>query len=252
MPINTQVHVVANLTNIFGQACFVIAVALVALGWISRRLTWRQLTALGAMTWAMLAHLSTFSILALLLVLLAALWARSPRAEIRALAIPLVVVAGLAAVIAFGTYYAHFGATYRAMFTRISAELAQPIEASDPGGRSLADRLAYVPYVFTISLGWPSVALGCAGAAWLWRAESGLLGSTVAAWSLACAGFLAVGVLTPIDMRHYLAWFPALSVLAALGASWAWRGGTPARLVAVALLAWAAWLGTDQWLAPLR
>jgi hypothetical protein len=252
IPLDMQVQLVANLTNMFGQALFVVTLALIAAGWVSRGAGWRLLVVLGTTTWAMLAHLSTFAILAVVLLLLAISWAVSGRTERRAAALRLAVVAGAAAAIAIAAYYGHFADTYRAVFTRVSTELAQPIERSDPGGRSLADRLAYVPYVFTISLGWPALLLGCAGAVRLWRHEAGLLGSTLAAWSLGCAIFLAGGVLTPIDMRHYLAWFPALAVLAALGASSAWRSGVPARIAAAVLLAWAGWLGLAQWLAGVN
>jgi hypothetical protein len=44
---------------------------------------------------------------------------------------------------------------------------------------------------------------------------------------LSCAVFLVIGVLTPVDMRHYLAAVPALAIAAGYGAAWAWCEGWP-------------------------
>ena len=73
----------------------------------------------------------------------------------------------------------------------------------------------------------------------------------VAAWGLTCALYLIVGVLTPLDMRYYLAVIPALALYAALGASWWWRGGGGKRLVAAVLLAWIVWTGVETWWSTL-
>jgi hypothetical protein len=67
------------------------------------------------------------------------------------------------------SYYGHFADTYRVLFARISSEVVRPVADTDPGGRTLAQRLEYVPYALGIFLGWPNLLLGALGAAWLWR-----------------------------------------------------------------------------------
>jgi hypothetical protein len=64
---------------------------------------------------------------------------------------------------------------------------------------------------------------------------------------LTCALYLIVGVLTPLDMRHYLAVIPALALLAAAGASWWWQSGGAARIIAALVLAWIVWTGVETW-----
>ena len=62
-------------------------------------------------------------------------------------------------------------------------------------------------------------------------------------WGTACLGFLALGILTPVDMRYYLASIPALALAGAAGASWLWDRGGAARYGAAILLAWTAFIG---------
>ncbi len=50
---------------------------------------------------------------------------------------------------------------------------------------------------------------------------------TLAGWTLSCLAFLAIGILTPVDVRHYLALVPAVAIAAGYGAAWAWRDGSP-------------------------
>jgi hypothetical protein len=75
-------------------------------------------------------------------------------------------------------------------------------------------------------------------------------------WLLACILFLVVGVLTPVDMRHYLAAVPALALAAGFGAAWAWTGGSgshhlPWRVTAAVLLAAAVSTGFHSWWSAL-
>jgi hypothetical protein len=46
-------------------------------------------------------------------------------------------------------------------------------------------------------------------------------------WILSCGLFLVIGVLTPVDMRHYLAAIPVIAIAAGSGAAWAWHDGWP-------------------------
>ena len=73
---------------------------------------------------------------------------------------------------------------------------------------------------------------------------------------LSCLVFLVIGILTPVDMRYYLASVPALAIAAGFGAAWAWSGGpgsheVPWRVAAAVFLAAAISTGVHSWWAAL-
>jgi hypothetical protein len=147
-------------------------------------------------------------------------------------------------------YYAHFGATYRAEFARLGTETAAA--APDAGGRGVVQRAAAVPRYLHIYLGLPVLALAAAGAADRWRRGSrDRLTLAVAASGSTCMLFLLLGILTPLDMRYYLAAVPVVALVAAAGASYWWKEGRQSRFIAVALLAWIVWTGLDTWWSTL-
>jgi 4-amino-4-deoxy-L-arabinose transferase-like glycosyltransferase len=67
-----------------------------------------------------------------------------------------------------------------------------------------------------------------------------------AGWALSCLVFLVIGILTPVDMRYYLASIPAIAIAGAAGASALWRQ-RPARAAAIALLIVICWGGVVTW-----
>src|SRR5690242_16491225 len=96
------------------------------------------------------------------------------------------------------------------------------------------------------------MALAVLGSVFLWRQSwSNRLTLTLAAWLAACALFRIVGILTPIDMRYYLAAIPAVALLGSAGAAAAWRRGEVWRGVAIALLGGAVATGVHTWWSPL-
>ena len=64
---------------------------------------------------------------------------------------------------------------------------------------------------------------------------------------LSCAAFLALGVLTPVDMRYYLASVPALAIAGAAGTTLLWRARWPGRIAATVLVAAAGAAGIATW-----
>ena len=92
--------------------------------------------------------------------------------------------------------------------------------------------------------------LAVAGLSALRRSDETLI-RVMGGWILGCAVFLVAGVLTPVDLRHYLAAFPAVAILAGLGAASLWRRGTPGRVVTAVVLAAAMWLAVRDWLRTL-
>lgn len=250
LPLNLQVQTVGNLTNAFAQALFVIALLLIVPGFGPGH-RWRLAAALTvAAAAAMLSHTSTFAILTAVLVLAAGtLYVRGEPAA-RERAIPVLVAVTVAAGLAVLLYYGRFGDTYAAMADRIGTELGQPAAATDPGGRSMGQRAALVPYYLGVYYGWPLLLLAGFGLVTTARGRDALT-LIVLAWLGACAGFLVLGVLTPVDLRHYLAAFPAVAILAGRGAAWAWGHGVPARVATGALLGASIAVAVRHWLGAL-
>lgn len=246
IPLSFRIITVGNLTNAFAQSLSVGALTLITAPWLSSVRSGATVALTATLAAAFLSHTSTFAILSVCTGVAAMLfiWKGGPalKAPVRAVA----SAAAVATLLAVALYYAHFGATYRAELARLGAETATA--APDAGGRSVVDRAAAVPRYLHIYLGMPVLALAAAGAADRWRRGSrDRLTLAIAAWGVACTLFLLMGILTPLDMRHYLAVIPALALLAADGASWWWNRRGLARLAAAALLAWIVWIGLDTW-----
>ena len=67
-----------------------------------------------------------------------------------------------------------------------------------------------------------------------------------------------IGIVTPVDMRYYLAAIPACAAAAGLGAAWAWDSGLPnpsrrrlLRLGAIVGLAATVAIGLHSWWSVL-
>jgi hypothetical protein len=126
--------------------------------------------------------------------------------------------------------------TYRTEFARIGSETATA--APDAGGRGISDRLAAVPRYLNLYFGFPALVLAGWGAAELWRSRARDRATLAATgWLLSCGAFLVLGILTPVDMRYYLAAIPALAVFGATAAAAGWNHGPTQRAIVVVLLA---------------
>jgi hypothetical protein len=116
-----------------------------------------------------------------------------------------------------------------------------------------------VPYSAGISLGGPVILFAVVGGIELMRRRADdALTLTVLGWLLSCVAFLVLGIVTPVDMRYYLAAIPALAASAAFGAAWAWRGESPLlihrrlwRVSAAAFLAGTISTGIHNWWSAL-
>ena len=250
VPLSFRILTVGNLTNAFAQSLSVGALALVTTPALRIPTGGTTLALVLVLTAAFLSHTSTFAILSVcgLLVAVLFIWKGGPalRSPSRAVA----MATGLSIVLAVALYYAHFGATYQTEIARLGSETATA--APDAGGRGAWQRAIAVPRYLHIYLGTPLLILAVAGAVDRWRRSSrDRVTLAVAAWGLTCGLYLIVGVLTPLDMRYYLAVIPALALYAAVGASWWWRGGGGKRLVAAVLLAWIVWTGVETWWSTL-
>lgn len=250
VPLDFGIVTTGNVTNAFAQSLSVIALAALT----ARSLRWerRGAVAIAAALFAaaFMSHTNTFAILAVTLALavLLFLWRGGPALRSPAAAIAAALL--LALIVSVALYYGHFMATYREQLARIGADMAAA--APDAGGRGIAARLLGVPRDLGLSFGWGMLALAAWGAWHLWRLGlADRLTLTLAAWVLSCLAYLALGVLTPVDVRYYLAAIPAVAMAAAIGASAGWTARGPARLVSALLLAWCVWTGVHNWWSAL-
>jgi hypothetical protein len=206
---------------------------------------------------AYLSHTSTAAILLVAALATGALVAARGGAALRPMAAAVALAAVGAAIAATAIYYAHFVETYRSELGRIAQETAA--NAADAGGRTAGDRLASIPYLLRIHYGVPAMALAAFGALRLIRpafarsaSAADPLALALGGWTAGCAIFLAIGILTPVDMRYYLAAVPVVATTAAYGASSAWNDNAPPsrlwwRAAAAMLLAATVWTGFRHW-----
>lgn len=246
IPLQFSAMTTGNLTNAFAQSLSVVALALIvsrgnALG---RPVRVAALTL--ALTAAFVSHTSTFPLLMAAAVFAGALYVVRGDEGVKRAGWAVLVAAAAAFVLAVVLYYAHFLDTYRTEFARISAETASA--APDAGGRSINARLATVPYYLSAYFGWGVLLLAAYGCWRLWAsAARDRLSLGIAGWALSCLVFMAIGILTPVDMRYYLAAIPALALAGGFGAARLWAAYGHYRGVGVILMAWAVRAGTVAW-----
>ncbi len=250
VPLGFGIVTTGNMTNAFAQSLSVVALAALT----ARSLRWERRAALvlaaALFAAAFLSHTSTFAILTVTIALAAVLflWRGGPALRSPAAAIAAALLVAL--ILSVALYYGHFIDTYRTELARIGTETATA--APDAGGRGISARLLAVPRYLGLYYGWGMLALAAWGGWRMWRL--GLpdrLTLTLAAWTLSCLAFLALGVLTPVDMRYYLAAIPVVAIAAAIGASAGWTAGGASRVVSALLLAWCVFTGVHNWWSAL-
>lgn len=262
----------ANMTNAFAQS-LALATLSAAVLWPLKRGQWMQAAALTLLTaWALLSHISTFTLLGGILLTLAALyWFRHMRAEAVTVFAALAIAASLSVVI----YYAHFGDAYRSA-ARVSAAAPAGTPAS-PGGQaptttpspqgagvSFPSKLVEAGRLTVAAVGWPIFLMALAGGVTYWRrGPADRLSLAILALVITYGVVVAAVVLMPVERsfqryaaefisRVTLATYPAMVILAGLGAASAWRGSWPARMAAAALTLAAGYVGVTTWIEWLR
>jgi hypothetical protein len=251
VPLDFTVLTTANLTNAFAQSVAVGGLVLMASAAVRFERVLMTAALAAVLLAAYLSHTSTLAILFLATLGASALFLLRGGPALRSPATAIVAATIAAGVIAVLVYYSHFVQTYQSEMSRLSRETTAA--APDAGGRSIAERLATVPYYLRINFGLPLIALTAIGA-WRMSARGAAdrLTLTVWGWMLACALFLIVGIVTPLDMRYYLAAIPAIAIIAAVGASRGWDGGLEWRAATGVLLAAAAIAGVTNWWSVLN
>lgn len=250
VPLGFGIVLGGTLTNVFAQSMSVAALVVLSAPSVRLERPWTVGALIALLAAAFMSHTGTFAILSLTVFVTAVLfaWRGGPALRSPALAAALAGVAAIAVSVL--VYYGHFIDTYRTELARIGQETAAA--APDAGGRSIADRAAAVPFYVNAYLGVPNLILAGWGALTLWRRGArDRLTLVMTATAVTCLAFLVLGVVTPVDMRHYLAALPAVVVFAAAGAAAAWRGGGKERAVSLLLLSWAVWMGIQVWYSAL-
>ena len=274
LPIPYTVIGNANQTAMFGQSTGMVAmIAAVSLALApGRTLAPAGLTALAAL--AFMSHVGTFAVLLPTLLLLAALVSVGGGHSSRRPALQIALATGLALVLAVALYYAHFGSVYRPHLEKARAVVAEtfgmgsppgppPVESGQNAERPSAKSQHATPLRLGVrgaigqtwfSIGWPIIVLALAGA---WslavrrRADALVLG--LGAWMTTGAVFLGWSALRAVDPlyvqdawefigRVELATSPAAAILAACGATWAWRSGVGLRAASALLVGAAVWI----------
>ena len=265
MPLNFGVLTTGNLTNAFAQSVAIGALAVMAAPALSESIARMTLLLIVLLSIAFLSHTGTVAILFVAGVCTAALFFFAGGRALRSAAWAIGVATVVAAVISVVLYYGWFIDTYRTEFARIGHETVTAAPAA--GGRTIGDRLRFVPYALGITIGAPVLLLAFFGAVEIGRrrasdvsasasATADRLTLTLAGWMMSCTAFLVLGILTPVDMRYYLAALPALAIAAGYGAAWAWDGGWPLhrrlwRLAAAVFLAATISTGFHHWWSML-
>lgn len=247
LPLSFNVLAVGNLTNLFAQALAMLALTLAA----SAR--WSMATAVGVILLtlaASLSHTSTFVLLCTHLGV-AALWLTVRGADTRRIGWWLgggVVLAGLLAVV---IYYGHFGEVYTTAFARVGEETGRA--ASSAGNRTPLARLLDVPRLLELYYAIPGLVLAALGAHVLSRSRS----ADPVAWALVVTGagtlaaFLILGIVTPLDFRHYLAALPLMALAAGAGGGQLTAWHRPGLVAAMAAGLWLAAASLERALAFL-
>ena len=247
LPLDFMVASAGTLTSAFAQSLAVAAFVLVAAPGL--RLG-RPAAVAGLMlvcAAAYLSHTSTFAMLSVSTAVVALVFAWRGGTPLRQPALAVFAAGAAAALLAMLLYYLHFMETYRSELARIGLETASA--AADAGGRSIPARASMVPYYLNLYFGLPALALA-AGGAWRLRTRGmrDPLTLTVTGWTLTCGLFLLLGVLTPVDMRYYVAALPVVAVTAAAGAAHGWAAGGLPRAATAVLLVWSGAVGVAKWL----
>ena len=251
----------ANLTYAFGHAVSVLAFAAV----VCLAVRWHRVGRMAALLLvtcaAFLSHVAVFPLLMAALVFTGALYATSRDPEVRPLGLPLIVAAVLAAVIAFGVYYAHFPEVYRTL-DRVRTTVPegpaadQPVAA--PAALSAPARAVRAVTLGARDVGLPLALLAAAGAWLRIRGRRGRLDLALAGWAGSFLLFVGFRVVAPVDPRLqryadefidrvYYATLPAIVILAGYAAAYGWRARGVWRAVAALTLFVAASIGVRAW-----
>ncbi len=279
VPLSYVIIGYANLTNAFGQSVALATLAAVTLSPPQPRRAAQFVGVILLATLGLISHISTFLLLLATLAALAFFYRTLGGPALRAPARGVLLATAISLFLSVVLYWGHFGDVYKMQLARLRAGTVATLApartpetvaatrgvtsvAAPALGRTtipLGGRAVSALSQTLTNLGWPILILALIGVWRLWLAGGrDRLVLALAAWGVVCLGFVAVSVLAPGEMRYQQdAWefiarvehttCPAAVVLAALGATWAWRAGTAGRLASAALMLAAFLTGARMW-----
>jgi hypothetical protein len=236
----------SNLTNLYGQGLFGVAMAIVLWMAAARRVSFGALSAtLVLLSAAFLSHFSTISVGVPMAAAIGALLAVAGGRETRRLGAAIVALVVLAGAIAYGAYYSHFHDVYRATINRVvSGEGGGEDRSMAAPPRVKFDRWQRMTHT---EFGWPAMAGALGGVLVLARHARHPGTIVLGGWLLGWLAFAVVGILTPIEMRANLASAPLVLALAAIAAGRLVAASRPATAAAAALALAIIWDGFTRW-----
>jgi hypothetical protein len=241
----------SNLTNVFGQGVFGVAMGLVgAMATSASPLPVGWLTVIALLSVAFLSHFSTVSVGVPLVGLVGVLVLSGGRGPARYVGTRLLVSLAVAGALSYGVYYSNFHDVYRTTIDRVAAREGEAERRSMVAPVSLKAERWRVETVDAFGL--PAIVPALIGAGWLLvrRPREGLT-LVLVGWAVAWMVFSALAIFTAIEMRSNLAAAPLMLGFAtfALGSlAQTSRVGTFVALTAAAVIGWS---GLTLWVACL-
>jgi hypothetical protein len=233
VPVVTQSVSTANLTNVFGQSCFSLAIAWIVWSLSARRMATGAAGALALLSVAYLSHFSTavIGVPAAVAIALAVALARDPAESRQWKWIAAAVAASM--VLSYAIYYSRFHEVYARTWSRIGQEGADNSFVATLAEHSESKAVTVSRFLLA-NYGWGALLLAAIGIVTAvrrgWR-DGGTL--ALGAAGIVCGGFLLLGAFTPVEMRANLAVHPIVACFAALGCVSLW---TTERIVPRALV----------------
>jgi hypothetical protein len=208
----------ANLTNVFGQGLF--GVAMGGLGWLaagSRASVAAWVVTAAFIALAFLSHFSTVSVGVPILCMAGALLIAGGRGQARRVGAIALVVMLAAAAVSYGVYYSHFTSVYRQTFARVASGEGEAPTRSIVAPPSVKAQRWITGQSDDYGLpSLPVLAIAGAGAVMLGRRRrrEGLT-LVLAGWAIVWVSFSALGIFSPLTMRVNLAAAPVFTCLTA-------------------------------------
>lgn len=243
----------ANLTNLFGQGLFGVAMGFVAWMAVAGRVTVpAAIAATTALTLAFLSHFSTLTTGIVLLSAVALACLMAGGRDLRRVGLAIGGSLTIAVATAYAVYYRHFNYLYVKTFTRIVSGVDEASATSMVASPAVKFERWITEDQFSNDYGLPGLALfvsAVLGLAWLLRdrRRDGLT-LVLVAWGLVWLTLSALGILTSVELRANLAAAPMFVCLAAYGLWLLASHSRFGRLVAAAGVAAIAADGVRVWL----
>jgi hypothetical protein len=238
----------SNLTNLYGQGVFGVALGLA--GWMAARRRaprWAVAALALLLAVAFLSHFSTVSVGIPLVALIAVVLAVAGTAADRRLAGGIAIALVAAVAVSYAAYYSHFTTVYRTTLTRVVS--------GDGSGeaRSMAAPVSvkFARWRHDVSLDFGALAMvaALAGACWLGlRHPRDGLTLVLAGWAATWLFFSALGLVSAIEMRANLAAAPLVVALAAFAIGSLGQSSRAGAALAVLAASALAWNGFAQWM----